>query len=191
MLFCTTGSRHAPQTASLRSLPCGDGMAIGSASCCQHGEHLLLLDVWWVVQPPLRQMVGQDKPDQFYSNYHSLLSLKIIMIFSAWYPLASNTVYRGEKVSLLQIWHLWVADRVVDSLGNSQQVGGRGRSSTLNSVFAVPRRVGKTPPLWESQYITIKSSESLSIFQLSQWTGLQRRDDIGWNSNSWNMILEV
>lgn len=50
---------------------------------------------------------------------------------------------------------------------------------------------GKTPLLQELWYITLKSSESLFVSQLLQWTGLQKRDEVHWNPNSWNVILEV
>lgn len=73
----------------------------------------LLLPAWWtprppccvVVQPPLQWVVGQDIADQFHSNYCSLFSLKIIIIFSAWGPVVSNPKFMEvKKPPPFQIW---------------------------------------------------------------------------------------
>lgn len=57
-----------------------------------------------VMQPPLGWVEQQDRAEQSYSNYSSLLSLNIVMIFSSWHPPALNPKFTEVKKYILQTW---------------------------------------------------------------------------------------
>lgn len=122
--------------------------------------------------------------DQVYSNYCSLLSLIITVIFSPWHLLVPNPKFTKVKKYLsFRYGNSWLADSWLLVSPSRSVTDGKAEPWTLFMPFFTG---WARCLLCRSQYITIKPSESLSVFQLLQQIGLQRKDDRGWNSNSWN-----